>query len=640
MLKLFNQIGFRLGGLGVKNHNSEITGDNMKRIRVVQYMFLDALCIALTYIFAFISLATPASDRFTMNDFWQAVIILPFAIVFKIIVFYFMKLYRMVLDNVGFDEIFRIFVAVILTNITIAVFFLAIPNFQFIPELVLLFTSVLEAVLLIFTRMFKRILKYLTFRKNGRPGKRTLLIGAGAGGKLVYDEIRNNMELLLNPVAFVDDDTMKIGKIMSGLPIYGPISETPRLIDELKIEEVIIAIANIDGKRFQEIIQIVTERPVKIKRLPKFKELKKDAPKTLLEVNVEDLLSRDIVELDGAGVTEFISGKRVLITGAGGSIGSELVRQIIAKQPLELMLIDIYENGIYDLQMELNHKFQDDPNQVCRKILIGSVYNCERMNNIFADFKPELVFHAAAYKHVPLMEDSAVEAVRTNVIGTYNIAKLCNEYHVQKMVLVSSDKAVRPTSVMGATKRFAEMIIQHFNGISETNYSAVRFGNVLGSNGSVIPLFKKQIEKGGPLTVTDRRIIRYFMTIPEAVSLILQSATFAKGGEIFILDMGEPVKIIDMAEKMIMLAGLRPYIDIDIKFTGLRPGEKLFEELLVDKTSNHIKTENKKIFIENLLAVEEIDKDIDYIKQAFESLNNAEIKEMVGKFVSTYSSKN
>jgi FlaA1/EpsC-like NDP-sugar epimerase len=444
---------------------------------------------------------------------------------------------------------------------------------------------------------------------------------------------------MFSPVAYVDDDPMKIGKMMSGLNIYGPISETPKLIDKLNIEEVIIAIANIDGKRFQEIIQVISQRPVKIKRLPKFKDLKKEAPKTLLEVNVEDLLSRDVIELDGGGVTEFIQDKRVLVTGAGGSIGSELVRQIIAKRPKELLLVDIYENGIYDLQMELNRKYQDDLNPVFRKVLIASVYNFDRMHHIFEQFLPELVFHAAAYKHVPLMEDSAVEAVRTNVLGTYNIAKLCTEFNVQKMVLVSSDKAVRPTNVMGATKRFAEMIIQYFNQISKTNYSAVRFGNVLGSNGSVVPLFKKQIEQGGPLTVTDRNIIRYFMTIPEAVSLILQSATFAKGGEIFILDMGEPVKIIDLAEKMIMLAGLRPYIDIDIKITGLRPGEKLFEELLVDKNNNHIKTENKKIFIENIQTIEEVDKEVDFIKQSFENLNNAEVKEMVSKFVPTYSIK-
>jgi len=567
-------------------------------------------------------------------------LMLPLIIIFKILVYYLMKLYRMVLDNVGFDEVFRIFVTVILTNAVVATLTLIILDFQFIPEPDLLFTAVFEALLLSITRMSKRIIKYIFYKKNGYSGKRTLLIGAGAGGKLVVDEVRNNPELHFHPIAFVDDDPMKIGKMMSGLNIYGPISETPKLIDQLKIDEVIIAIANIDGKRFQEIIQIISERPVKIKRLPKFKELKKDAPKTLLEVNVVDLLSRDPIELDGHGVTEFISGKRVLVTGAGGSIGSELVRQIMDKKPAEMLLVDIYENGVYDLQMELNRKYQDDPNPIPRKVLIGSVYNPDRMHHIFESFHPELVFHAAAYKHVPLMEDSAVEAVRTNVLGTFNIANLCHEFHVQKMVLVSSDKAVRPTNVMGATKRFAEMIIQYFDQISETNYSAVRFGNVLGSNGSVVPLFKKQIEQGGPLTVTDRNIIRYFMTIPEAVSLILQSGTFAKGGEIFILDMGQPVKIIDLAEKMIMLAGLRPYIDIDIKITGLRPGEKLFEELLVDKTSNHLKTDNEKIFIENIQTIEEVDKDVAFIKSAFENLNNAEIKEMIGKFVPTYTAKN
>jgi len=624
----------------VKKHISVPSGEYMKRIRVIQFMIVDAICIAVTYAIAFMALRIPPETGFTAADLTNAMLMLPLIIIFKILVYYLMKLYRMVLDNVGFDEVFRIFVTVILTNAVVATLTLIILDFQFIPEPDLLFTAVFEALLLSITRMSKRIIKYIFYKKNGYSGKRTLLIGAGAGGKLVVDEVRNNPELHFHPIAFVDDDPMKIGKMMSGLNIYGPISETPKLIDQLKIDEVIIAIANIDGKRFQEIIQIISERPVKIKRLPKFKELKKDAPKTLLEVNVVDLLSRDPIELDGHGVTEFISGKRVLVTGAGGSIGSELVRQIMDKKPAEMLLVDIYENGVYDLQMELNRKYQDDPNPIPRKVLIGSVYNPDRMHHIFESFHPELVFHAAAYKHVPLMEDSAVEAVRTNVLGTFNIANLCHEFHVQKMVLVSSDKAVRPTNVMGATKRFAEMIIQYFDQISETNYSAVRFGNVLGSNGSVVPLFKKQIEQGGPLTVTDRNIIRYFMTIPEAVSLILQSGTFAKGGEIFILDMGQPVKIIDLAEKMIMLAGLRPYIDIDIKITGLRPGEKLFEELLVDKTSNHLKTDNEKIFIENIQTIEEVDKDVAFIKSAFENLNNAEIKEMIGKFVPTYTAKN
>ena len=410
--------------------------------------------------------------------------------------------------------------------------------------------------------------------------------------------------------------------------------------DQLKIDEVVISIANIDNQRLQEVIQLITERPVKIRRLPLFKELKKDAPKRLLEVNVEDLLSRNVVDLDMEGINDFISGKRVLVTGAGGSIGSELVRQIIHYNPSSMMLVDIYENGVYDLQMELNRKHREDPKFNKPKVLIASVYNYERMYRIFDEFKPELVFHAAAYKHVPLMEDSAVEAVRTNVLGTYNISKLCSEFKVQKMVLVSSDKAVRPTNVMGATKRFAEMIIQYFNTISSTKYSAVRFGNVLGSNGSVVPLFKKQIEDGGPVTVTDKNIIRYFMTIPEAVGLILQSGTFAKGGEIFILDMGEPVKIINLAEKMIMLSGLRPYIDIDIKITGLRPGEKLYEELLVSSSPDQIKTSNKKIFIDNAIDGEKVSEEIEFVRNQFESLDNLEVKEMVQQCVPTYTIKN
>lgn len=628
------------GDYGVKKSIQDLSGQYMKKVRVFQFMFIDVISIAITYGIIFFVLSLPPTVILTWEQMKTALIVLPIIIAFKIIVFVGMKLYRMVLDNVGFDEVFRIFVAVILTNFIIAVVTLAIPDFMFVPEPVLLFSSVFEALLLIITRMSKRILKYLTYKQKFHPGKRTLLIGAGAGGKLVFDEIRNNPELSFNPIAFVDDDTMKIGKMMSGLNIYGPISETPKLIDELHIEEVIVAISNIDGKRFQEIIHTISERPVKIKRLPKFKDLKKDTPKTLLEVNVEDLLSREVIELDGEGITEFIKGKRVLVTGAGGSIGSELVRQIISENPAGLMLVDIYENGIYDLQMELNRKYQDDLNPVKRQVLIGSVYNYDRMKHIFEQFNPELVFHAAAYKHVPLMEDSAVEAVRTNVLGTFNIARLCNEFHVQKMVLVSSDKAVRPTNIMGATKRFAEMIIQFFDNISETKYSAVRFGNVLGSNGSVVPLFKKQIEQGGPLTVTDRNIIRYFMTIPEAVNLILQSATFADGGEIFILDMGEPVKIIDLAEKMINLTGLRPYIDIDIKITGLRPGEKLYEELLVDKNNGHIKTANKKIFIESIQTIEEVDKEVNFIKETFEGMNNSEIKELISKFIPTYSVKN
>jgi len=623
----------------MKKKLSQPFGNYIKNMRKIQFMFIDALCIALTYSLAIRALTIPPLDVLPPEQVVFAYQMLPVIILLKLVIYYLFKLYKLSLDTVGLDEIIRVFVSVLFSTAVISSITLIIPNFYIIPEMYLIFVFLFEAALLSATRVSKRLLKHLLFKQKNPFGKRTLLIGAGAGGKIVMDEFRNNSMLNNFPVAFVDDDPMKIGKLMAGLPIYGPISTIPKLIDSLRIEEVVISIANIENDRLQDIIQLASERPVKIRRLPQFKELKKDAPKKLLEVNVEDLLSRNVVDLDTDGLLEFIAGKRVMVTGAGGSIGSELVRQILNYNPIEILLVDFYENGVYDLQMELNRKYQHQDSSIPRTVLIASVYNYDRMKHIFESFKPELVFHAAAYKHVPLMEDSAVEAVRTNVLGTHNICQLCNDFHVQKMVLVSSDKAVRPTNIMGATKRFAEMILQHFDSISETKYSAVRFGNVLGSNGSVVPLFKRQIESGGPLTVTDKNIIRYFMTIPEAVGLILQSAAFAKGGEIFILDMGEPVKIIDLAEKMIRLAGLRPYIDIDIKFTGLRPGEKLFEELLVDRNSDNSKTANKKIFIDNVQDADQVTDEIEQIKQCFEGLKNLEIKEMVQQYVPTYTIK-
>lgn len=613
-------------------------GERMKSIRVLQFMFVDAVGIALTYLLAILVLKFSGVPGF---EYKTALMILPIVIVFKIVAFYFMNLYKIVLDNVGLDEVIQVFLAVFATNAVIVIVFLIIPDLQFIPEIHMIYTTVFEALILSVPRLIKRFLNVLFLKKYKIGGKRTLLVGAGAGGKLVLNEIRNNPQLLNVPIAFVDDDPMKIGKLMSGYKIYGPIEEIPKLIDSLTIEEVIISIANIDSARFQEIIKIIAQKPVKIKRLPKFKDLKKEAPKTLLEVNVEDLLSRNVVELDDEGIRKFIAGKRIMITGAGGSIGSELVRQIVEFEPAELILLDIYENSIYDLQQELKYNMTlPEMKKVPFHVIIGSVYNIERMETIFNEYEPELIFHAAAYKHVPLMEESAVEAVRTNIIGTYNICKLADKYQVSKMILVSSDKAVRPTNIMGATKRFAEMIMQHFASISNTKYCAVRFGNVLGSNGSVVPLFKKQIEHGGPLTVTDRNIIRYFMTIPEAVGLILQAATFADGGEIFILDMGEPVRIIDLAEKMIMLAGYRPYIDIDIEIIGLRPGEKLFEELLLDTEGENIKTANKKIFIDSLKGDKELEAEIKQISETFEKLENQEIKELIQRFVPTYQPKN
>ena len=371
--------------------------------------------------------------------------------------------------------------------------------------------------------------------------------------------------------------------------------------------------------------------------MPLISEMQGPNDKRIIDVDLEDLLSREPVKLDNHQVGDMLNGKSVLVTGAGGSIGSELVRQIFNTHPKTLVLFDIYENSTYEIQMELTRRIREEKIADINLVtLIGSTYNETRVEQIIKKYKPDYIYHAAAYKHVPLMEDSPAEAIRTNVIGTYNVAKMADKYGVKKMVLVSTDKAVRPTNVMGATKRFAETIIQYFSEKSKTKYAAVRFGNVLGSNGSVVPLFKKQIEMGGPITITDKEIIRYFMTIPEAVSLILQCGLFAEGGEIFILDMGQPVKIINLAERLIRQAGLTPYKDIDIIETGLRPGEKLYEEILLDK-ENQTKTENEKIYIEKKEKVNNnLENDVKESSKAFDMEETCDVKKLIASLIKTY----
>jgi FlaA1/EpsC-like NDP-sugar epimerase len=377
------------------------------------------------------------------------------------------------------------------------------------------------------------------------------------------------------------------------------------IIEKYRVQQVIIAIGNISRGRLFDMLRLMEKANVKIRRLPLMEELEKDGQHMAVkDVDVNELLGRDVIPLINDEIKAFIKGQVVLITGAGGSIGGELTRQIFGYSPQAIVLLDIYENGVYDVQQELVQLNKKLGKPIPIHVQIGATYNRERMDQLFQTYRPSLVFHAAAYKHVPLMQDSPQEAIRTNVLGMYNIALLSQMYQVQKMVLVSTDKAVRPTNVMGATKYYAETIMRHFAKQQKgTQYAAVRFGNVLASNGSVIPLFKKQIEAGGPVTVTDKEITRFFMTIPEAVGLILQSGVYAKAGEIFVLDMGKPVKIIDLAEKMIRQSGYIPYEEIRIEFTGLRPGEKMYEELLLDSGTT-IKTKNEKIFIDRLDLIE------------------------------------
>ncbi|RJX25992.1 MAG: polysaccharide biosynthesis protein [Acholeplasma sp.] len=604
-------------------------------VNMMKYMIFDVIMISVTYamaIFMFMVLDIPVEA----DQLWIAI---PSIIVFKLLVYYFSGLYKMLINHVGFEDIIKIAVVTIASNIAIVIF-IAVTDLMFMYKSAYIFITITEVVLITIPRIINRFIQYLKTNIEWKQalGRRTIIIGAGSAGEIVVKEIIRNKDLNNIPVAFVDDDIEKIGKKLMGIKIVGPISAIKFYIDTYKVEEVIIAISNYPKDKLSILANLVAEKNCRMKRLLSVSEFGDDTKPTIVDVKIEDLLNRDEIQLNDDSIKGFIKDEVVLVTGGGGSIGSELCRQIAELEPKHLVIFDIYENNAYEIQQELLRKFHKAGRKLNLSVYIGSVYNRERLKSIFEVVKPSIVFHAAAYKHVPLMEDSAVEAVRTNVIGTHNTASLSNEFNVKKFVLVSSDKAVRSTNVMGATKRYAELIIQEQQSHSKvTKFSAVRFGNVLGSNGSVIPLFKKQIEDGGPVTVTHPDITRYFMTIPEAVGLILQCGVYANGGEVFILDMGEPVKIKDLAEKMIILAGFKPYQEINIEFTGLRPGEKLYEELLVDHLhGDHCKTENNKIFVEKQRDVEAKELEFDTIIHTLEKLKNDQVKEFVGSIITTY----
>ena len=461
------------------------------------------------------------------------------------------------------------------------------------------------------------------------------IVGAGNVGATLADEFFRNPRSRYVPVCFIDTDPEKIGQTVNGVPIYSEDDSTANLLKRMKVQEVIIALPDLTVERKQRLYERYrrTGCSVKIYDYPSGTEEKSTAKRTLRDFRIEDLLFRDPIEVENPETKAFYAGKTVLVTGGGGSIGSELCRQIAALQPKKLVILDIYENNAYDVQQELIRKYGDKLNL---EVIIASVRDVERLEHIFRDLRPEIVFHAAAHKHVPLMEHSGVEALKNNVLGTYNVAEMSEKYGVEKFLLISTDKAVNPTNVMGASKRLCEMVIQCREN-SKTEFTAVRFGNVLGSNGSVIPLFKRQIEAGGPVTLTDKRIIRYFMTIPEAVQLVMVTCAMAHNGELFVLDMGKPVKILDLAENMIRLSGFTPYKDIDIVEIGLRPGEKLYEELLM-KTEELDKTSNDMIFIERDkgLPREEVDRKLDLVRQAIETEEQSAVLEVIRKTVPTY----
>ncbi|MBP3339462.1 MAG: polysaccharide biosynthesis protein [Lachnospiraceae bacterium] len=496
-----------------------------------------------------------------------------------VLILNFCKLYSSVWTYASVVELFNIVIAV-------AVYFGSLHVGHYVtdkpmPRSYYYLCAMFMLMALMCSRFGYRLLRMLR-RTRGKSLSNVMIIGAGMAGTALAKEIGMSEHVQKKVRCFIDDNANKRGKYLMGVPIVGNRVDIPAMVEKYNIDEIYLAIPSLSAEANKELLHICSDTGVKVKTLPGIYQLVNGevSVSKLRDVQIEDLLGRDVVNVDMSQIGDSIKDKVVVVTGGGGSIGSELCRQIADYKPKQLIIIDIYENNAYEIQQELIRKYGETLNLVT---LIASVRNTHRMESIFEKYKPDVVFHAAAHKHVPLMEDSPNEAIKNNVFGTYKTAIAAGKHGVKKFVLISTDKAVNPTNIMGASKRLCEMIVQHLNGVYKTDYVAVRFGNVLGSNGSVIPLFKKQIEEGGPVTVTHKDIIRYFMTIPEAVSLVLQAAVFAKGGEIFVLDMGEPVKIDLLARRLIKLSGYEPDVDIKIEYTGLRPGEKLYEELLMNE---------------------------------------------------------
>lgn len=559
--------------------------------------------------------------------------VLPYTIM-SLLIFWLFRLYNSLWQYASIAEVYRIAEACIIVEV---VHFLSnkimgnmLPRSCYFNAAIYLIIAICASRF-----MYRMIRTVLNKYRNIKTSNNVMIIGAGEATNVIMREIQNSSYLANSNIAcIIDDDRRKVGKYIRGVKVIGTrdkIKEAAKLYD---IDEIIFAIPSASNEVKRDILNICKETDCTLKILPGVYQMVDGEinVNSIRNVDVLDLLGRDPIEVDIESIMGYVKDKVIMVTGGGGSIGSELCRQLVSHKPKQLIIFDIYENNAYDIQQELKINYPD-ANVVT---LIGSIRNVSRLESVFAQYKPDIVYHAAAHKHVPLMEVSPDEAVKNNVVGTWNVARMADKYGVKKFVMISTDKAVNPTNVMGATKRICEMIVQTYNEISKTDFVAVRFGNVLGSNGSVIPLFKRQIEAGGPVTVTDPNIIRYFMTIPEAVSLVLQAGAYAKGGEIFILDMGEPVKIDDLAKNLIRLSGYTLGVDMEIKYTGLRPGEKLYEELLM-KEEGLQETDNKLIHIGKPI---EFDKEnffdnLEKLKEeAYSETGN--IRELIKEVVPTY----
>lgn len=609
----------------------------IKKNRNVLLILIDILIIISCYI-ASIFFLNIHIDNIKM----LAMQILIVVIIYQIFLNIFRMYQNMMRYEVGKDYIKYIisaFLSMIISSIVYKAFSLEYINLK-----VNVLSGVLIAGTFVMYRLAgrsilsRRMSKYEKINKNqDNKANNLLIIGAGMGAREIIIAIKNNMRDKYNIVGIIDDDISKINHYILGVKVLGTRYDIPKIAKEKNVDLIFFAINKIDAVSRRKILEICQETGVKTRVLPTTEEVinKQGAMNSLRDVQIEDLLGRDPVHLDNKNINSLIKNKTVLVTGGGGSIGSELCRQIVKYDPKRLVILDIYENNLYDIEMELRAEYP----KLNLEAIVASVRDKARLNNVFETYKPEIVFHAAAHKHVLLMEKSPLEAIHNNVFGTYNVVNCADEYGVEKFVLISTDKAVNPTNIMGASKRVCEMIVQAKNKVSKTEYVAVRFGNVLGSNGSVIPLFKKQIERGGPVTVTHKDITRFFMTIPEAVQLILQAVTYAKGGEIFVLDMGEPVKIYDLAVSLIKLLGYEPNVDIPIEITGLRPGEKLYEEILMSE-EGLTSTKQDKIFISKPMHMEmtELEEKLNILKELEynEKYSNKNIKNVMKEVVPTY----
>lgn len=572
----------------------------MKRIvRSLVFVFADIISLNMSLFIAYLI-------RFDFNFetvpilFLSAFLIIAFVnLAIKLLIFTMFRLYKSLWRYAGEYEIFSVAVASLSANVLMTAVLLIeyiITGELKAPRSIFAITMMLDVFAVAGSRLLYRMYRRSVLGTIVQLDKvkRVLIIGAGDGGAIIAREMKHHPELYRKPVAFLDDDRSKFGHKLNGIPVIGNVDRVADTVISKNVQEIIIAIPSAKPAELNRIYAHAAKTGCKIQILPSVSQLIDETVimQKIKNVDIEDLLGRDTVQLDVSGISVFLQNKRILVTGAGGSIGSELCRQIAAYQPSKLVLLDNYENNLHELSLEMQTRFPS----IEVESVIANIRERKRMNDIFLIQQPQVVFHAAAHKHVPLMEHNPAEAIRNNLVGTWNVANAACDAMVERFVLISTDKAVNPTNVMGASKRLAEMVIQAMNAKGGTDFVAVRFGNVLGSNGSVIPLFRKQIAAGGPVTVTHPEVTRFFMTIPEAAQLVLQAGAMAKGGEIFLLDMGNPVRILDLAENMIRLSGYEPHEDIEIKFTGLRPGEKLYEELLLDAEGKQT-TSNSKIFI-------------------------------------------